>query len=95
MMKFARHIALSLMAIASACVGIGYCIVEPMARIVRLRVESMACGVQQLKRELIHQFNAPAMAMTGVGCGLTPESHGFRQSSACSIGAEERTALSI
>lgn len=78
--------------VAYAVDAVSHC-VEPMLRYISYGCEAMACGVDKLKRELVHVFSAPAAMATGVGCGLTAESNGFRQSSAADIGAEERTAL--
>lgn len=94
-MKSFRSIGLALARVVSACFGIVAALAAPLVQLVTSGIDAMACGVQKLKRELMHNFGEAPMVMTGVGAGLTPEGHGFRQSSASDIGAEERTALSI
>jgi hypothetical protein len=93
-MKSFRSIAYALAGVLSACFGIASCLLEPLVHLVVHRVKDLECGVQKLKRELVHNFTDAPMAMTGFGCGLTPEGHGFRQTSASDLGAQ-RTPLSI
>jgi hypothetical protein len=88
------------LALAVACMGLASRIADdlayaiaPMLRYVSYGCEAMACGVEKLKRELVHVFAQDPHQATGFGEGLSRDSHGFRQSSAFQIGAEERTAL--
>lgn len=97
-MKIFRSIGFSL---AMACLGLAACaapllrLVEPVWEYLSYGFDGMACGVQKLKRELVQVFAQDPHHASGVGEGLTPDSNGFRQTSAVAIGAEERTALAI
>lgn len=93
-MKSFRSILFACAGVLYACMGVLASLVEPLVHLVAHGFKELECGVQKLKRELVHNFSEAPMAMTGVGCGLTPEGHGFRQASASDIGAR-RTPLSI
>lgn len=93
-MKSFRSILLACSSLFSACMGVVACLVEPLVLLVAHGFKELECGVQKLKRELVHNFADAPMTMTGAGCGLTPEGHGFRQTSASDLGAQ-RTPLSI
>lgn len=94
-MKSFRSIGLALLVLAACICDVAYAIAEPLLRYISIGYETMACGVEKLKRELAQVFRQDEQRATGVGCGLDRESNGFRQSSAANIGAEERMALAI
>lgn len=93
-MKSFRSIGLALALVVSACFGIVAALAAPLVQLVTSGIDAMACGVQKLKRELVHNYAQSHQLATGFGCGLTPEGHGFRQTSASDLGAQ-RTPLSI
>lgn len=93
-MKSFRSIGLALARVVSACFGIVAALAAPLVQLVTSGIDAMACGVEKLKRELASGFGVSVQMATGVGAGLTPEGHGFRQTSASDLGAQ-RTPLSI
>lgn len=93
-MKSFRSIGLALAGLAIACFGIVAALAAPLVQLVTSGIDAMACGVEKLKRELASGFGESVQMATGVGAGLTPEGHGFRQTSASDLGAQ-RTPLSI
>lgn len=81
-MKIFRSIALCLgMAVVAAC-DVMSRVVEPLIRYVTAGCEAMACGVDKLKRELVHNANRDIGCEERVSSGFRRESHGFRQSTA-------------
>lgn len=93
-MKSFRSIGLALARVVSACFGIVAALAAPLVQLVTSGIDAMACGVEKLKRELVHSYAQSHQMATGVGCGLSREGHGFRQTSASDLGAQ-RTPLSI
>jgi hypothetical protein len=89
-----RSIGAALAAAIGCCIALAAHVIEPILYAIASGCEAMACGVAKLTRELVHSHAQSHQLATGIGCGLSREGHGFRQTSASDLGAQ-RTPLSI